>query len=81
MSTIQDIYESISQQYDIPQTSERCLRTNKIYLKVKEFRVTSSKLYSNNGLQLTMIVKKDDIEIEWIEMKKSSIPNSGASMH
>ncbi len=28
-----------------------------------------------------MIVKKDDVEFDWIELKKSSIPNSGFGIY
>ncbi len=41
----------------------------------------NSTLYKNNGLHLMMIVKKDDFEFDWIEMKKSSIPNSGFGVY
>jgi hypothetical protein len=41
----------------------------------------NSTLYKNDGFNLTMIVKKDDVEYDWIELKKSSIPNSGFGIY
>jgi hypothetical protein len=67
--------------YDIHKTSELSLRTKQVVFKINEFLVTKSTLYKNDGLNLTMIVKKDDVEFDWIEMKKSSIPNSGFGIY
>ncbi len=76
-----ELYDDIKEKKDIYKASVLCLRTKQIYFKIKEFRVTNSTLYKNEGLNLTMIVKKDDVEFDWIELKKSSIPNSGFGIH
>jgi hypothetical protein len=81
MSIIEELYEDIKKRNDINKTSVLCLRTKQIYFKMKAFRVTNSILYKNEGLNLTMIVKKDDVEFDWIELKKSSIPNSGFGIY
>ncbi len=55
MSIIEELYEDIKKKNDINKTSVLCLRTKQIYFKMKEFRVTNSILYKNEGLNLTMI--------------------------
>ncbi len=64
MSIIEELYDDIKKKNDIYKTSVLCLRTKQIYFKINEFHVTNSTLYKNEGLYLTMIVKKDDVEFE-----------------
>jgi hypothetical protein len=58
MSIIEELYDDIKKKNDIHKTSVLCLRTKQIDFKIKEFRVMNSTLYKNEGLNLTMIVKK-----------------------
>ncbi len=81
MSIIEELYDDIQIKNDIHKTTVLCLRAKQVVFKIKEFCVTNSTLYKNDGFNLTMIVKKDDVKYDWIELKKSSIPNSGFGIY